>query len=51
MSLGVHFALKRDEAEHLLAIDDPDALVDFITEELDSDAPLGLWKLGASDWE
>ena len=35
MSLGLHFALKRDESERLLAIGDPDELVDFITEELE----------------
>lgn len=35
MSLGVHFALSSPDATRLLKFEDPDELVDFISEELE----------------
>ncbi len=35
MSLGVHFALSAKDASRLLKFDDPDELVEFITEDLE----------------
>ncbi len=35
MSLGVHFALSAQDASRLLKFDDPDELVEFITEDLE----------------
>jgi hypothetical protein len=35
MSLGVHFALSPEDIEQVLAIDDPDELAEFLTEEIE----------------